>query len=46
MGGLRVHQTCVQTWSEDYLLTLESHSLSDDDKRAADDSLDRLFIED
>jgi len=45
LGGQRIWQTFVQTLSEDYLLTIEIYALSGDDKQAAVDSLQKMFIE-
>ena len=45
MGGQHILQTCVQTLSEDYLLTIEIYALSGDDKQVAVDSLQKLIFD-
>jgi thiol-disulfide isomerase/thioredoxin len=45
MAGQRILQTYVQTLAEDYLLTIEIYTLSDDDKQLAINSLQKLTIE-
>ena len=46
MGGQRILQTYIQTLAEDYLLTIEVHAFSDDERQAAIDSLQNLAVAD